>query len=131
MDQLRTTLHERLAALGLSARQASLRAGLSHNTLRVVLAGARPTPETCDALEPVLQLAPGTLRLLAGWPVSEQRRNPEVEYALQLLRTADPTHRQAAIAYLLVSLTPRLPGRQAVRRGGRPPGASAAAPWAR
>lgn len=105
MDQLRTTIRERLATLGLSARQASIRAGLSHNTLRVILAGARPTAESCDALEPVLGLNAGTLRLLAGWPVDERRADPDLEYALRLLRLARPEHRQAVIGFLLVNLT--------------------------
>ncbi|MCS6802909.1 MAG: hypothetical protein RMM58_11735 [Chloroflexota bacterium] len=106
MDQLRATIRARLAALGLSARQASIRAGLSHNTLRVILAGARPTAESCDALEPVLGLSPGTLRRLAGWPVDERRTDPDIEYAMRLLRLARPELRQAVIGFLLVNLTP-------------------------
>ncbi|MFN8534627.1 MAG: hypothetical protein U0556_13900 [Dehalococcoidia bacterium] len=119
MNQLRATIRDRLAALGLSARQASIRAGLSHNTLRVILAGARPTTETCDALEPVLSLAPGTLRLLAGWPVDERRTDPDIEYAIQLLRLARPEHRQAVIGFLLVNLTPPAKVQAPVRRAPR------------
>jgi lambda repressor-like predicted transcriptional regulator len=120
MDQLRATIRERLAALGLSARQASIRAGLSHNTLRVILAGARPTAESCDALEPVLGLSTGTLRLLAGWPVDDRRTDPDIEYALQLLRLARPEHRQAVIGFLLVNLTPSAKVHAPARRGSNP-----------
>ncbi|MCS7003511.1 MAG: helix-turn-helix transcriptional regulator [Dehalococcoidia bacterium] len=119
MEQLRATIRERLSDLNLSARQASIRAGLSHNTLRVILAGARPTAETCDALEPVLGLPAGALRLLAGWPMEEKRVDPDIEYAINLLRLARPEHRQAVIGYLLVNLTPpakvSAPGRRASR----------------
>ncbi len=106
MEKLRLTIRERLTALGLSARQASIRAGLSHNTLRVILAGARPTIETCDALEPVLNMPSGSLRLLAGWPIEDKRIDPDVEYAIHLLKLARPEHRQAVIGFLLVNLTP-------------------------
>lgn len=115
MDQLRKTIRERLTEMHLSARQASIRSGLSHNTLRVILTGARPTAETCDALEPVLGLQTGTLRMLAGWALDERKVDPDVEYAVSLLRMAQPEHRQAVIGYLLVNLTP--PSKVSAPRG--------------
>jgi lambda repressor-like predicted transcriptional regulator len=99
-------IRRRLQALGLSVRQTSLRANLSHNTLRVILAGARPAPETCDALEPVLGLPSATLRLLAGWPIPEERFHFSEVWARQLLELASPELRQQVIGFLLAQ-TPR------------------------
>ncbi|GIW07647.1 MAG: hypothetical protein KatS3mg060_2452 [Dehalococcoidia bacterium] len=99
-------IRRRLRALGLSARQSSLRAQLSHNTLRVVLAGARPTAETCDALDQALGLPPATLRLLAGWPLPEDRFRFSEEWARLLLELATPELRQKVIGFLLAQ-TPR------------------------
>lgn len=105
MDQLRPTIRARLLELGLSARQASIRAGLSHNTLRVILVGARPSAETCDALEPVLGLETGALRRMAEWPLDERKSDPDIEYALTLLDQASVEQRQAVLGYLLVLLS--------------------------
>jgi transcriptional regulator with XRE-family HTH domain len=102
-------IRRRLQALGLSARQSSLRAHLSHNTLRVILAGARPTPDTCDALDRALGLPRATLRLLAGWPVPDDRFQFSEEWARLLLELATPEMRQMVIGFLLAQ-TPR-PGR--------------------
>lgn len=99
-------IRRRLETLGVSARQASLQAHLSHNTLRVVLAGARPTGETCDALDGPLGLAPGTLRLLAGWPLPLERLRFSEEWARVLLELASPEVRQKVVGYLLAQ-TPR------------------------
>ncbi|MCS6803228.1 MAG: helix-turn-helix transcriptional regulator [Chloroflexota bacterium] len=99
-------IRRRLQALGLSVRQTSLQANLSHNTLRVILAGARPTAETCDALEHVLGLPKATLRLLAGWPLPEECFHFSEEWARQLLELATPELRQKVIGFLLAQ-TPR------------------------
>lgn len=96
----------RLRAQNLSVRQASLRSQLSHNTLRVVLAGARPMPDTCDALDGTLHLAPGTLRLLAGWPLPTGSAGYSEEWARILLELSSWETRQQVITYLLAQTTP-------------------------
>lgn len=108
-DALATLVRQRLRALRLSARRASLRAQLSHNTLRVILAGARPTPETCDRLDPVLDLFPGTLRLLAGWPLPPACYQYSEQWARTLLEIAPPETRQQVVAYLLAQRSRPLP----------------------
>jgi hypothetical protein len=98
-------IRHRLEVCNLSIRQASLRANLSHNTLRVVLAGARPSIETCDALDPVLGLPAGTLRLLSGWPLQEQEYAYSRKWAQTLLEIAGVEDRQRVIGYLLAQRT--------------------------
>ena len=81
--------------------KAPVQSGLSHNTLRVVLDGARPKAETCDALEPALHLAPGVLRLLAGWPLDDDRFRYDEQWVRTLLELAPWSRRQQVISYLL------------------------------
>lgn len=102
-DLLVQVIRERLRAANLSTRQASLSAGLSHNTLRVVLGGARPTIETCDALDEVLGLPFGTLRLLAGWPIPLERHQYDETWVQTMLEIASSEVRQGVVRYLVAA----------------------------
>ncbi|GIW11090.1 MAG: hypothetical protein KatS3mg061_2147 [Dehalococcoidia bacterium] len=75
----------------------------------MILAGARPTPETCDRLDPVLDLFPGTLRLLAGWPLPPACYQYSEQWARTLLEIAPPETRQQVVAYLLAQRSRPLP----------------------
>ena len=104
-------LRELLEKHNESYREASLRAGLDHQSVRRILDGQRPSMHICILLADHFGINPNEFLTLAGWPalkafdvrsVTQENLPPEaVDVALAVAKIADPGARKEVATAIL------------------------------